>query len=217
MSYQELEGLRSKLSELEARAGIAEKVKDAKLGPFLPDPNWSAEQYFLEAEEYARRKVRDAYFSVQDLRQRRQLIATRRACEREFEGNVRAGIAESKTELAKATAHAESRKPYVMAAFTGLIAVALGSLLFGKYGAIAGAVVGFFMGQATLSKQQRKMAKVVQSVQAELDVKLKDQRNEGIKPAWFNSTEEHTGERDKHFDHESVIANYYEAKREAST
>jgi hypothetical protein len=60
------------------------------------------------------------------------------------------------------------------------------------------------------------MAKVVQSVQAELDVKLKDQRDEEIKPAWFNSSEEQTGERGRYFDNETVLANYHKAKREAS-
>lgn len=213
MSYQELESLRRKLSELEQRAGIAKNVEDAKLGPFLPDPDWSPEEYFLETENHARRKIRKLYFAVPDPELRKQLIATRRACEQEFLSNIRAGIAESRAELANAAARAESRSPYVMAAVTAIVPVAAGALLFQLYGAIGGALVGLFLGQGTLARQRKKLAQLVQSVQAQLDVKLKDQKDESIKPAWFNSSEERTGERDEHFDRESVIANYYGAKR----
>jgi hypothetical protein len=217
VSYEELESLRSKLSQLEQQAGITKKVEDAKLGPFLPDPNWSSAEYFRETEDHARRKVRDLYFAVQDMDLRKQLIATRRACERQFQDNIRAGIAESRAALAKAKASAESQAPYIKAAVAAAIAVALGAILFQMYGAIAGALVGFFLGLSTLARGKKKRAEVVESVQTLLDVKLKDQRDEGIKPAWFNSSEEQAGERDKHFDRESVIANYYGAKREGST
>jgi len=199
---------------LEDRAGIAKKVENARLGPLIPDLNASSDEYFRDVDDYARRKVRDLYFGVQDLALRKKLIAKQRECER-FHADV---LAEMMQRAHQAVAKAQQRAnslPWLRAGLLAAIWVAIGAWLFQLYGALAGALVGFFSGQGVIARARTERAKQLRSAQEELDEEVKGQREVELRPAWFNEDEQRTGERDEAFDGESVIANYYATLRRA--
>lgn len=81
-AFVEGKALGDELTALQERAGIAKKAEDAQLGPFIPNLDATPTQYELEREDYARRKVRDLYFGVQDIELRKALITKQRECDR---------------------------------------------------------------------------------------------------------------------------------------
>jgi hypothetical protein len=80
------------------------------------------------------------------------------------------------------------------------------------YGAIGGALVGFFAAQGVMASARVQRAEAVRAAQTALDEELEGAREGSLHPAWFNASEERTGERDKEFDHESVFRNYAASK-----
>ena len=170
---KELAGLRGHLAELEARAGINNRA----------------------AEDYARDRNRNQYFSVEDVALRKELIRQRRAGDSTYESHMRPQRVAAQKKLAKAKRLAESMAPWISAAVTAAIAVAIGAWLFHLYGAVAGALVGFFVGQGVLTKVHAASEAAMRAAQADYDEELKKYR-----PEWFSADEEGTGERDPSFD-----------------
>jgi hypothetical protein len=212
-AFEQGKVLGDQLRALEERAGIAAKVEDASLGSLFPDLKASADQYFMETEDYARRKTRDLYFGVQDEPLRKQLIAKRRECDRFHEATLHGQVKRAHQALAKARQRATSL-PWLWAGCIAAFCVALGAWYFQLYGAIAGALVGFFAGQGLIASARNERAEKLRTAQADLDEEQKTVREVGLQPDWFNANEERTGKRDESFDHESVIANFYASQRE---
>ena len=208
--------LGDELRALEERAGIAKKVEDAQLGPLIPNLEATPDEYFRETEDYARRKVRKLYFGVEDLDLRKALIAKRRECERMHADHLNNELRRAQQALAKAQRRVYSL-PWAWAGCLAVIWVAAGAALFQLYGAIAGALVGFFSGQGVIARARSQRTEEVRAAQAEVDEELQGVHAASISPVWFNAGEERTGECDESFNHESVIANFYAAQREGSS
>jgi len=206
--------LGGELRELEERAGITKKVEDAQLGPFIPNLEATPTEYELDREDNARRRVRDLYFGVQDVALRKALISKYRECDRLHAQLLSAQLKREYLALEKAKRHL-GRLPWAMPAIYAVICVAVGAYFFQLYGAIAGGLVGFFLGQATVAQGRSRATEALRQAQESYDEEVKGQSEVALRPDWFNTTEEHTGDRDEEFDKESVIANYYEMQRRA--
>ena len=143
------------------------------------------------------------------------MIAKCRECERFGEATIQGQVSRAHQALTKAQQRASSL-PWLWAGILAALFVAIGARYFQLYGAIGGALVGFFADQGVISNARIKRGHDVRSAQADFDEEQETQRVGGLKPDWFNTHEERTGERDESFDQESVIANYYAAKRDGS-
>lgn len=206
-----LDNLNAELAELEMRAGISEKVEDAKLGSLFPDLDASSQQYWDDTEDHARRRVRRLYFEeVADVELRKAMIAKRRECDNASEVLVKSNLHRTRLELSKAQ-HRSQRLPWLYAGFVAAFCVVVGAFFFQLYGAIGGALVGFFAGQGVIAKARAEREAAVRDAQYEVDAVLKIVQEARITPDWFNRSEEWSGERDEEFDYLSVIANRAEA------
>jgi hypothetical protein len=206
MSQQSLEKLGAELRALEDRAGIAEKVADVQLGPKFPDLDATPREYFDTTEDYARRKIRNLYFGVGDASLRKELIAKYRECDLAYTALVGRQVGQAQNGLAKARQRVHSL-PWLKAGCVAAACVAIGAQFFQMYGAISGALLGFFVGQGMVASARTERAERVRLAEAELDEELETAREDNLCPDWFNGSEERTGERDELFDLESVITN----------
>jgi len=203
------------LRALEERAGIAKKVEDAQLGPMFPDLEAAPDEYFRQTEDYARRKVRRLYFAVEDVALRRELIRQRRECDQAHDAHMQRERARAQQALANAQGRANTL-PWLRAGCTAALFVAVGAGLFQLYGAIGGALIGFFAAQGVIARARVQRTEAVRAAQADLDQELENAREDSLSPEWFNASEERTGERDEEFDLESVLTNYAAASQEKS-
>lgn len=201
---------------LEARADISQAMSRAREGRFIPlgalgEPASSAE-YFADEHDYLRSKTRDAYFSVQDLELRKQLIAAERAVDAEIEKSYAADMSEANQTLLLAQAAAD-KQPWRTAAVVALGAVALGNWFYGLVGAIAGAVGGFFLSQAIVHEAKVTTKAALSTAVAEIEQLRKDSKQRALHPPIFSINEELTGQRDEHLDRESAYANVLQQER----
>lgn len=142
-----------------------------------------------------RKALRQHYFAVPDVEQRKILIMARRmprrlVCEAlQHELNV----ARHSLQTVKHTAHA---KPWLIGATASVVAVLLGASLAGLYGALAGVVGGFFLGKWLVDNSHKRIMRQTKAVQWDVDslsnLLLACRRA----PEWFSESEEHSGERD---------------------
>jgi hypothetical protein len=204
LTYESLRVWRAELADLEARAGIAKKVEDSKSGSLFMDFDAKPDVYFREKENSARRKVRDLYFEIEDPTVRTELIRKSRECYRARLAHHRQNTSAAQRELATAHQRAASQAPWIMAAVIAGACVAFGAHWFALYGAIGGALVGFFIGHGALTKERDLRAQAVRLAQSELEKALKHSRESARRPEWFNESEALTGARDAAFDLESV-------------
>lgn len=202
------------LQALEERAGIAKKAEDARLGPMFPNLDATPDEYFRDAEDLARRKMRRLYFAVEDLDLRKELIRKRREFDRERKAHLQGELAKTRQALTEAEKQ-ERALPWLQfrAGCVAALFVAVGAYFFQLYGAIGGALIGFFAAQGLIANARTALATAVRVAQAELDLELEGAREIDLRPDWFNASEERTGECDKEFDLESVLTNYCASKR----
>jgi len=205
MTNPELKKLGAELAELEKRAGLAEKVEDAQLGPMFPDVDASPEQYFKESEYFARMRVRNLYFALEDVGARKELIRKRRECDKAAESYRQDKVTTARQDLADAQRRANSL-PWTWAGCLAAVCVAVGSYFFQLYGAIGGGLMGFFLAQGMLAGQRISKAEAVRDAQQELDELLESVWGGEAAPSWFNASEAHSGERDEDFDLLSVFS-----------
>ena len=154
---KEQEILAKELEELINDAGISAEVQKAQEGPwplFLGDiaPLGSeerAKQIKIEEEHehnYYKRKIRNAYFGVQDIELRKKLIEKERKKQKLHRQYFEAQVYIARQELKKIK-RTKNTSYYYSASFVAAIAVCLGHIFFSISGAIAGAVVGYFLGR----------------------------------------------------------------------
>lgn len=142
-----------------------------------------------------RRKLREAYFAVPDVEQRKTLIMARRMPRRLVCDVLQNELNAVRHQLqaAKHTAHG---KPWMMGAAASIGMVLLGAALAGLYGALAGAVGGFFVGKWLVDDSHKKLARKLKVVQQDADSLANLLMVCRRAPDWFSEAEENTGERD---------------------
>jgi hypothetical protein len=198
-----LKKLGGELMELEERAGLSDKVKDAQLGPMFPNLEATPDEYFKETEYHTRRKVRRLYFALPDVDARKELIAKRRLFDSVRKAYWQREAATARQNLIDKQRAATSLS-WGRAGVLAAVCVAVGSYFFQLYGAIGGALMGFFLAQGALANERNYKAAAVRAAQEELEEALKTEREDAAAPAWFDASEERTGEMDKDFDRKSV-------------
>jgi len=164
---------------LERRAGIPEQGKH----PY-------------GRSDKARLEVRERYFAVPDVALRKKLIRAERACSRAWPATMHALLEEARRKLAKAQRRANAPLPWLQAGLWAAACVAIGASFFQLYGAIAGALVGFFLGQGVIAGARTSRPEAVRIAQENVDSRQESEEI-GWGPEYFSESEEETGQPDK--------------------
>jgi|HubBroStandDraft_4_1064222.scaffolds.fasta_scaffold01242_8 hypothetical protein len=176
----------TQLFAVEARAGIAEQANRARR--LAVDAMESPDEEFADAKERSLLALRQIYFAVPDMALRKELIHLRRESDRAMRGAV-SGVADANKRLAELQRRANAL-PLVWAGLLAAGCVAVGALLFQLYGAIAGALLGFFAAQGLVARGRGQRAEAVRAAQAAVD------REQKRSAELFSAAEEATGEPD---------------------
>lgn len=196
--------------ELEAKAGISKEMVRARDGRLLPlgvmGEDCTSDEYFADEYDYFRSKCRDAYFSVTNLDMRKALIVARCDIERFVAQCLTHDVAQAQKQLMTAEREA-LKQPWATAAVVGISCVALGNVMFGIVGGLAGVVAGFFFGMGIVTKAKNENQAKMAEARGELSTAMEDIRKHKRWPGCFSAQEEITGEREVQFDHESAYFN----------
>ncbi len=178
--WLEHEHMRSALHAIEERAGVREK-----------------HEAFVEY--HGDNDLRKLYFSVPDKALRKELIAQCRRLLLHASDGTRARIADAETELAKLE-NTGIPTPWMMPGLTACGAVWLGYELGSMPGALAGAVGGFFAGNAYVGARKnawlREIAQAKYAVEELRDEEKRDAAYFDRRPV-FSETEEESGAEDE--------------------
>jgi hypothetical protein len=199
ITWPDIHALKAQIGALEVRAGVFERLADARLGALGPgSPDSPREIADDKYEPGVRAAARDLYFGVEDIALRIELIRK----ETEFERAYRAVYENAITIARKAVVDAEGRDlPGIWIGLASAICVALGAVTFRIYGVIAGALVGYFIGQSLMDRARRERAEKLRDARAILDEELETRRREYTpQRCWFSEHEERTGHRDSSLD-----------------
>jgi hypothetical protein len=147
-------------------------------GPFMPlhaltlAPYGSKEQeqQLKEDREYTndfvRRHLRGAYFSVADIKLRKRLMVKHRQLHEADLSMVREELREARSALLKA-----QRRDWFTPAFLAVCIVLIGYVTLGVSGAIAGAIAGFFVGRSVEEAVRRDRRVAIARAQEEVRAK----------------------------------------------
>ncbi|RSZ41159.1 hypothetical protein [uncultured Variovorax sp.] len=205
-----LDPYRTKLAELEQKAGIGEQADRAREGSMFPlgidgdkvDP----QEYFADEADYTRRGIRLAYFSVQDAELRRELIKTVRTLEATHQSLLDRDVGEAASEVSKAKV-ALRRLPWGTGAFIALLCFGVGEYSKGTSGAIAGGMLGLFMGLGYVWNAKGSAESTLEQAEFDLKSVQRDRRIRKLHPETFSRSEEVLGEEQEEFGDESARAN----------
>ncbi len=136
-------------------------------------------------------EFRKAYFSVQDMELRKQLIAHHRKHSALWQESIRQWVSDAEASLAKARVSADYW--CVWASLIGVGAVSIGSY-FGTPGAIGGALVGYFFGRQIEQDLKSSRDRDVVRSEADLNSAKESARDARKEPETFSQQEEETGE-----------------------
>jgi hypothetical protein len=176
----------TQLFAVEERAGVAGQANQARR--LAVDAVERTDEEFADAKERSLVALRQIYFGVSDLAQRKELIRLRRESDRAMR-NAGGAVAVANKRLAAQQRRANAL-PWVLAGLLAAACVAVGALLFQLYGAIAGALLGFFVAQGLIARERAKRAEAVRAAQAAVD------REQKRSAELFSAAEEATGQPD---------------------
>lgn len=210
MSDEKLKLLLKKCAELEATAGITDKVDRAESGRFFPlglgDDDCSPDEYFADEHDHFREHIRDAYFSVQDRKLRMELITARRLVDSElkqsFEREANLARSEENSALLK-----EIISNWGLAAVISAVSVMAGYAIFQVPGAIAGAAAGYFIGNGVIQYKQINASTAYVNAKEILKNALENLTRSKLNPECFTHKEQLSGERNRDFDMQSALLN----------
>lgn len=193
------------LEKLEAQATLTDQIKRAYEGRFIPlgalGDKCSPAEYFADEYDFKRGRIRNAYFGVGDVGQRQRLIRARLQLEQAEE---RMGAERFRSREKDVRAAKSKSLPWITAGLVGASCVIVGYEVKETAGAIAGALLGFFVGQGTIHNAKESKAQAIADAEEELKTEANEQRTKGKYPPSFTAQEQNTGERDKDFDRESA-------------
>jgi hypothetical protein len=205
----EMRRLGAECTALEDRAGITAAMERAREGQFMPDLSASSEEYWADEHDAVRRHTRDAYFSIDDLPLRKQLIAAQRRFHayriQSFEAEV--------TDAVKALGVAEAKAKQGHGFATALLVMsgaAAGAVGYGLPGLFVGVPVGYFFGKWRAQEKAAERKTEVDRVTQDVRLAKESLVEVTERPPFFTATEEKTGMRDEEFDDESAFANLFD-------
>lgn len=213
---KELERLERVCHALEEQAGLVEIMKRAREGRFIPlgafGESVTLREYKADEYDARREKTRDAYFSVTDENLRKILIGACRNI-KSFKGRcLDEDIMNANRDVIAANAKLQ-QPPWGIAALVGIGAVDFGNWIFGIAGGIAGAIGGFFWGQAIISQARSGAGALLAEAKSDLERKQKIKVDNALVPELFSHSEEVSGKRDTSFDGESAWFNVAQASK----
>lgn len=215
---REIDRLRQVTRALEAQAGLANAMDQARQGRLIPrealgdEP--SAQTYLADEHDVLREETRDAYFSVADQELRKRLIGA----QRKVESRLRQSLAEEIAAAEQAVAHAEARarrQPWAIAALLGVATVLVAYWALGTVGAIAGAVASYFLGQGVIADARNEAEADIARSARRLEVTRERQAEHSLLPDFFSRYEEISGNRDPGLDDELDYASMLGSPRRA--
>ena len=160
------------------------------------------------ADDYDRRRAvtRDAYFSIDDVQRRKQLIMLSREIDSRHHLATNEHVEQARRETSMAALKI-GRRPWGRAALPGIALVAFGYWAAQAAGGIAGAVAAFFLGLAVIVNARNNARLRLARATRKLEQAQRDQAVYSLFPPVFSSTEEASGQRDTDFDLESAYRN----------
>ena len=191
-AYQrELENLRAELHDAESMAGVRE-VSDS----------------FNEA--HGDNDIRRLYFSVRDKDHRQELIEKYRALMRHADDYTPARVRDAEADL-KALELKGFDTPWIAPAVSAAVAIWIGWSLAAMPGALAGALAGFFMGNAHISWKRNAYAREIAEGREALADLIKQRESESRhygRSLLFSDHEEDSGGEDEGAQPEPDIHGY---------
>lgn len=216
MSDKKLKLLLEQCAELEKTAGITEKVERAESGRFFPlglgDDDCSPDEYFADEHDHFREHIRDAYFSVQDSKLRKELIAARRLVDSELDLSYECEAKLAHSEEASASLK-ELINNYTKAALISIVSVMAGYAIFQIPGCIAGAVAGYFVGNGVIEYKRISASTAYINAKENLKCALDNLARSKLHFECFTREEQYSGDRDKDFDNKSSLLNLRTAQK----
>ena len=201
-------------NSLEDKAEITSAMDRAREGIFIAlgamGDEATPEEFFADEYDHFRGRARDAYFSVQNLALRKELIAAQLAVDahvmRSFDEDIAVALRAAPAANAKAL-----NPPWTKAARYAVSAVAFGEWVFGHTGTLAGAMGGFFLRQGVTTQANTITSSGATQANQKLDTANKEKAQYKLWPECFSREEEFTGEGDSELDHQSAYANVLRA------
>lgn len=170
--------LRTELEAIESQAGVRDKIAA-----------------FVEYNGPS--DFRRVYFGVHDKSLRKALIAKFREQDEHGKNYLPSEIADAKEEI-EAIRRGGAIFPWKIPSLLACVAVWLGYSIWAMPGALAGAVVGLFLGQAEVSRHKYNYAETVRSAEQALSELEKElQRDRAWNSETFHATEEESGSEDE--------------------
>ncbi len=207
---QDLDEQAQELERLEQQAGISQAMQVARAGRAPPaaalGEHATPQEYV--AQDYDRRRgaTRDAYFSVDDIQLRKQLIRLSREIDSRHRLSTNQQVEQAQRESSIAALKI-SRRPWSKAALLGIALVAFGYWAAQAAGGIAGAVAAFFLGLGVIVNARNNARLRLAQATRKLEQAEKDQAGYLLFPEVFSSVEAASGQRGREFDLESAYRN----------
>lgn len=198
------------LERLEQQTGISRAMQAARAGrtpaPAALDEHATPQEYVADDYDRRRAATRDAYFSVDDVQLRKQLILLAREIDGRHRLAAHAQAGQARRESAVAALKL-GRRPWGKAALPGIALVAFGYWTAQAAGGIAGAVAAFFLGLGVIVNARNNARLRLAQATRKLERAQREQAGYLLLPQVFNSTEEASGQRDAEFERESAYRN----------
>ena len=165
------------ISSLEEKAGIMEAVRHAR-------------------ETGSPEELRDAYYSVPDIELRNQLISTTGKLDRLYLEKCEAEESSAKASVEKAIEKTQ-KHPWHLTVAASLGLVIIGNWLFGLFGAIAGALIGYYLGEWATSFVKKEDRESVEHAKHMLVSAQKRKEESKVDPFLFSESEQQGNERER--------------------
>ncbi|BCK87626.1 hypothetical protein MIZ01_1417 [Sideroxyarcus emersonii] len=173
---REMDQLSALIDKLEAKAAIGQAVRQAR-------------------ETGSPAKLRDAYYSVADPELRNKLISTTGRLDQLYLIKCEQDVSLAKEGVSKAEAKAGQHPwPLLAAAYIG--PVVIGQWGLGLFGAIGGAVLGYFLGQWVFDMTKKENAREIDEAKHLLASALRCSEAAKVDPYLFSAAEQQGGQRE---------------------
>lgn len=150
--------------------------------------------------------MRKLVFGVKDMELRKKIIAKHNEADDLSAAERRKDVERLRLTALKARERLQGNAGWTSAAVTAGLFVTFGYWWFNLAGAIAGAVVGFFIGQGHVHKTRAELLQTATNAEQEWKDAQTEDEADRVQPAFFSRAEARTGQEDEAFTQESAFA-----------